>query len=131
MINFIAYLFIHILLIYISIYYFNTTLYFVYFFTGIILDIFLLNEIGPHIITFMILTILFSQIQRFIALLSSQKIFILIIIILLLSLVCEMLLSLVLFNFSFKIFDLLKSIIISLLISYPTFYLFNKIDRIG
>ena len=130
-INFITYLFIHILLIYIGIYHFKITLYFVYFITGIILDIFLLNEIGPHILSFMMLILLLSQLQRFIILLSSNMILLIIIFILFLFLICEMFLSLILFNFSFEIFNLLKSILISLLISYPTFYFFNKIDKFG
>ena len=130
-INFIAYLFTHILLIYMGIYYFKTMLYFVFFITGIIFDIFLLNEIGPHILTFMILVLLLNQLQKFIILFSSKKIFILIIMILFLSFVCEMFVSLLLYNLSFDIFNLLKSIFISLLITFPIFYLFNKIDKFG
>ena len=131
MINFITYLFIHILLIYMGIYYFKITMYFVYFIAGIIFDIFLLIEIGPHVFTFMILILVLKKLQRFIIILSSKKTFILIIIILLLSLICEMFLSLILFNFSFDMFYLLKSTLTSLLISYPVFYIFNKIDRFG
>jgi len=131
MINFITYLFIHILLIYMGIYHFKITMYFVYFIAGIIFDIFLLNEIGPHVFTFMILILVLKKLQRFIIILSSKKTFILIIIILLLSLICEMFLSLILFNFSFDMFYLLKSTLTSLLISYPVFYIFNKIDRFG
>ena len=106
-------------------------MYFVYFIAGIIFDIFLLNEIGPHVFTFMILILVLKKLQRFIIILSSKKTFILIIIILLLSLICEMFLSLILFNFSFDMFYLLKSTLTSLLISYPVFYIFNKIDRFG
>ena len=130
-INFITYLFIHILLIYVVIYHFKITLYFVYFITGIIIDIFLINEIGPHVLTFMILILLLNQLRKFIFSLSPQKIFIFITMILFLSLICEMFLSLVLFNFHFEIFSLLKSILTSILIAYPTFYLFHKIDRFG
>ena len=89
-INFLMYLFIHILLIYLGIYHFKTTLYFVFFITGIIFDISLLNEIGPHILTFMMLILLLSQLQRFIVLLSSNMIFFIIIFILYLFLICEM-----------------------------------------
>ena len=128
-INFLIYLFIHILLIYMGIYHFKITLYFVFFITGIIFDIALLNEIGPHILTFMMLILLLSQLQRFIILLSSNMIFFIIIFILFLFLICEMFFSLILFNLSFEISNLLKSIFISLLISYPIFYIFNKIDK--
>ena len=128
-INFLMYLFIHILLIYLGIYHFKITLYFVFFITGIIFDISLLNEIGPHILTFMMLILLLSQLQRFIILLSSNMIFFIIIFILNLFLICEMVLSLILFNLSFEISNLLKNIFVSLLISYPIFYVFSKIDK--
>ena len=130
-INFIAYLFIHILLIYTGIYHFKIILYFVFFITGIIFDIFLLNEIGPHTLTFMTLVLLLNRLQKFITLLSSKKIFIFIIIILILSFAFEMFISLMLYNISFDIFNLLKSIFISLLITFPIFYFFNKIDNFG
>ena len=71
-INFLMYLFIHILLIYLGIYHFKIILYFVFFITGIIFDVSLLNEVGPHILTFMMLILLLSQLQRFIILLSSR-----------------------------------------------------------
>ena len=128
-INFLMYLFIHILLIYLGIYHFKIILYFVFFITGIIFDISLLNEVGPHILTFMILILLLSQLQRFIILLSSNMIFFIIIFILFLFLLCEMFLSLILFNLSFEISNLLKNIFVSLLISYPIFYVFSKIDK--
>ena len=108
-INFIIYLFIHILLIYIGIYHFKIMIYFINFVTGIILDIFLLNEIGPHTITFMILILILSKLKKFLTSFSSQKIFIFIIMILLFSLICEMIFSLILFNFHFEILNLLKS----------------------
>ena len=130
-INFLMYLFIHILLIYLSIYHFKITLYFVFFITGIIFDIFLLNELGTHILTFMILILILSKLKKFITLLSSQSIFVLITIILFLTIICEMLISFMLFNFSFEISNLLKSIFAILLISYPIYYLFNKIDKFG
>ena len=131
LISFITYLFIHILLIYIGIYHFKIILYFVYFIVGYIFDIFLLIEIGSHILTFMILILLLSQIKKFIILFSPLKIYILIIIILFTSIICEMFFSFLFFNFSFQISNLLKSIFVSLLISYPSLYFFNKIDKLG
>ena len=86
-INLIAYLFIHILLIYLGIYHFKTTLYFVYIITSIILDIFLLNEFGTHMITFMILILILSKLKKFIPSLSAQKIFTLITIMLMFALI--------------------------------------------
>ena len=130
-INFITYLFIHILLIYVCIYHFRTVLYFIYFITGIIFDIFLLNELGTHILTFMILILILSKLKKLITLMSSKSVFVLITIILFLTIICEMLISFMLFNFSFEISNLFKSFIAILLISYPVYYLFNKIDKFG
>jgi len=128
-INFITYLFVHFLLIYLGFYHFKYILYFIYFITGIIFDIFLLNEIGPHLLIFMILIFILSQLQKFLILLTSFKVFCFILIILFLSYFLEKLLSFILYNFSFNLNDLLIFIITSILLSYPTFYLFNKIDE--
>ena len=131
LVNFITYLFIHFLLIYLGIYHFKFILYFVYFFAGIIFDIFLLNEIGPHLLIFMILIFILSQLQKFLNIFTSFRIFALILVILFISFSLEKFLSLILYNFSFDLDDLLKFIIFSILLSYPIFYLFNKIDRFG
>ena len=131
LVNFITYLFIHFLLIYLGIYHFKFILYFIYFFVGILFDIFLLNEIGPHLLVFMILIFFLSQLQKFLNIFTSFRIFALILVILFISFSLEKFLSLILYNFSFDLDDLLKFIIFSILLSYPIFYLFNKIDRFG
>ena len=131
LINYIAYLFIHFLLIYIGIYHFRFILYFVFFVIGMIFDIFLLNEIGPHLFIFMLLIFILSQLQKSFVYLSSLKIFIFILVALFLSILFEKLFSSILYNFSFELSDLLNFIIISIVFSYPTFYLFSKIDRFG
>ena len=131
LVDFIAYLFIHFLLIYLGIYHFKFILYFVYFFVGIIFDIFLLNEIGPHLLIFMILIFILSQLQKFLNIFTSFRIFALILVILFISFSLEKFLSLILYNFDFDLNDFLKFIIFSIVLSYPIFYLFNKIDRFG
>ena len=130
-VNFITYLFIHFLLIYLGIYHFKFILYFVYFFAGIIFDIFLLNEIGPHLLIFMILIFILSQLQKFLNIFTSFRIFALILVILFISFSLEKFLSLILYNFDFDLNDFLEFIIFSIFLSYPIFYLFNKIDRFG
>ena len=131
LINLVTYLFIHFLLIYIGIYHFKYILYFVYFIVGIIFDIFLLNEIGPHLLVFMILIIILGNIQKYLILLSSLKIFIFILILLFISFLLEKSLSLIFYNFNFELKDMLKFSVISILFSYPIFFLFNKIDNFG
>ena len=55
---FITYLFTHILLVYIGIYHFKIILFFIYFVIGFIFDVYLLNEIGTHTVTFMVLILI-------------------------------------------------------------------------
>ena len=130
-VNFLLYSLIHILLIYTAIYHYRFILYFVYFITGMIFDIFLLDEIGPHIIIFMILIPTINRLKKVISNLSSSKIFVFIILLLFLCLILEMIISYILFNIDFNVSYLLKNLIISIIISYPTFYFFSKIDKIG
>ena len=130
-INFITYLFTHILLIYIGIYHFKVILFFIYFIIGFIFDVFLLNEIGTHTVTFMVLILILSLLRKFYILMSSKVIFLLITILLFFTIICEMFISYILFNFSFEISNLIKNIICYFIIAFPIYYIFNKIDRIG
>ena len=130
-INFVPYLFIHLLLIYIAIYHFRTIYYLIFFVIGIILDIFIINEIGPHIIVFMLSVPLLKRSRKLISTLSPLKIFFLIVIFLIIALIFEIILSILLFNIHQPINYLLNSIFVAFLISYPVFYFFNKIDRLG
>ena len=130
-INFIVYLFIHFLLIYLAIYHFTTILYYICFFLGIIIDIFLLNEIGTHIISFMLLILLIHKLKKYINSLSSIKIYFIIIVIVFFALLFEKLVTALLFNINFEVFYFIKSIFFILIISYPAFYIFNKIDQFG
>ena len=118
-------------MIYVGIYHFNNILYFIYFITGFIFDIFLLNEIGPHLITFMLMVVICSQVKKYLSSWSSIKIILLIFLILVLFFLSEIFISFILYNYSFKFSILMKKILISFLIAYPTFYFFNKIDRLG
>ena len=51
--NIICYSIFHFLIIYLGIYYYRKKLYLIYFLYGLGLDLFWINEIGPHLITFM------------------------------------------------------------------------------
>ena len=48
-----------------------------------------------------------------------------------LTLICEIVLSFFLFNYNFNIENIKMNIFIFLLIFYPTFYFFSKIDKLG
>jgi len=128
--NLIFYIFVHILIIYIGIYHFKKILYLVFFICGTIIDIFLTNEIGPHLITFMLLILFLSQLNKYFVLLSSLQLFLIITFALFSCLFFEMLILFFLFNYNFELKYLFKNILIFLLIFYPIFYFFGKIDRL-
>ena len=130
-INFITYLFTHILLIYIGIYHFKIILFFIYFVIGFIFDVFLLNEIGTHTVTFVVLIMILSFLRKFYILMSSKVIFLLITILLFFTIICEMFISYILFDFRFDVSNLIRIFICYFIIAFPIYYIFNKIDRIG
>ena len=127
--NTIFYVFIHFIIIYTGIYYNNIYLYFIYFFSGIVLDIFLLNEIGPHVIIFMLLVFFFDKSQKILSTFNPLKIIILIFLSIILSIFSEQIVSQILFNYSFSLFYYLKIILLSFIFLFPTFYFFQKIDN--
>ena len=58
-VNIIFYTIFHFLIIYLGIYYYRKKLYLLYFLYGLGLDLFLINEIGPHLIVLMLALIIF------------------------------------------------------------------------
>ena len=133
LVNDVFYLFIHFLLIYLGIYYQRLLLIFVFFITGIILDLSLVaTNSGVHILTFMILFLFLNRVNKFLYNFSSKKILFFIIIILTMCLfIEEMYLHFILFDYSFDLNNYIQKILLSLLISYPIIYLFNFIDEIN
>ena len=63
-VNYLAYVFFHLTLIYLFFYFFHFSLIFVTFLYGIFFDIFLVDNISPHLITFMIFVIFYYFTNR-------------------------------------------------------------------
>ena len=133
LLNDIFYLFIHFLLIYLGIYYQRVLLILIFFITGAVLDLFLMaTNFGAHILTFMILVLFLNKINKILFSFTSRKILFFIIFILAICLfIEEIYLHFILNNYSFNLNSYLQKILMSLLISYPIFYLFNTIDEIN
>ena len=127
-INSIFYLFVHLQIIYIIIYYYRTLLYLFLFFVGIVLDLSLFNQIGTHTLTFMIIILIVNILKKLIYKMNAVQIFLFIIFVLILVLIFENLISYLLFNNYFTLLNLLEYLLITLIISFPSFYLFKKID---
>lgn len=120
----------HFLLIYLALYHFRITLYFIYFFYGLGLDILWLNEIGPHLLVFMFILVILKIIQKYLYNLSSLKIYIFLLFSQLSMIFLEKIFSYILFNFKSDSIFLIKIIIFSLILSFPIFLIFSKIDEI-
>jgi len=78
-----------------------------------------------------VLIMILSLLRKFYILMSSKVIFLLITILLFFTIICEMFISFILFDFSFEISNLIKNIICYFIIAFPIYYIFNKIDKIG
>ena len=129
-INSISYIFLHFVIIYLGLYYYRRTLYSIYFLYGLGIDILLINQIGPHLFIFMTLLFFFYLTKKYIIHLSSQRIYLLILLIQLLIILLEMLLTSFFFDYDFNLDKYLKFIFISIISSYPIFFIFSKIDNL-
>ncbi len=129
-VNFIAYVLFHLTLIYIFFYFFHFYLIFVTFLYGIFFDIFLIDNIAPHLITLMIFVILFYFTKKYLLNLSSIKISYIIIILTLIMFVLEILIANLFFNYPINYENFLWLFITFIIIFYPTLVLFSKLDKL-
>ena len=129
-VNFIAYALFHLTLIYFIFYFFHFTLYFIFFLYGVLFDIYLINNMGPHIISFLIFLTSFQFLKKFLLNFSSFKISYIIIIIVFIMFVIESLISRILYNYPINYNDLGILFLISVLIFLPSLYMFSKIDKL-
>ena len=128
-INTAFYILFHLTLIYIIFYHYHYYLYFVALIYGILFDIFLLNNIGAHLITFLSLLILFILLRKYLIRLSSYQIIFTYFITLIIYLLFEQLLANLLYNYKINMSSFFNFFIISLIIFIPTIFLFTKLDK--
>ena len=129
-VNLFFYVLAHLLIIYLCFYYFHFFLYFVFFFYGVFFDIFLLNNIGPHLLVFIFLLVIISFLKKFLFNLSSIKIFFVIIVLMFLIFLFEMIFADIILNYNFDYYKYIHLCIIGVIIISPVFLLFSKIDRL-
>ena len=129
-VNLFFYVLAHIIIIYLCFYYFNFFLYFVYFLYGIFFDIFLLNDIGPHLLVFVFLLVIISFLKKMLFNLSSKKIFYFIIVLMFLIFLFEMIFADIILNYNFNYYNYIKLCVIGVIIVFPVIFLFSKIDEL-
>ena len=127
--NIIFYSIFHFLIIYLGIYYYRKKLYLVYFLYGLGLDLFLINEIGPHLIVFMLALIIFYLTFKYLNNLRKLNIYLMFLITQMTMICFEMIISQLMFGFSFHLNHFLEIVFLSIMLSYPIFIIFSKIDR--
>ena len=129
-INDISLVLLHYVIIYLAFYYYRPSLFFIFFLCGIGMDVLLLYEFGPHLLVFMTLLIFFHLTKKYINNFNSQKIYLLIIIIQLIMILLETLVANLFFDYTFNFNSYLKFFFISIMLSYPVFFVFSKIDNL-
>ena len=128
-VNIIFYILFHLTFIYFLFYYYHYTHYVLGFIYGILFDIMLLNSIGSHLISFMLIISIYISFKKYLLLLSSNQISLIIFITLNIILYTEILLSYFLNNILFTIPDLLNYFVISIIIFIPIVTVLNKLNK--
>ena len=119
----------YLFIIYLGIFYLRKSLFLIFFIYGLLLDIFLLNEIGPHLLIFIITLFLLNFFSRFLYSLSSMKVYLFIIFLLIMMIFFQMLFSFIFINISLNFMHLFQILIITVVVSYPIFLFFDKLDK--
>ena len=123
------YVLFHLTLIYLIFYHYHYYQYVIALIYGILFDIFLLNYIGVHLITFLSLLILFVLLRKYLIRLSSYQIIFIYFITLLGLLLFEQSLANLIYEYKLNIFSILNFFLISLIIFIPSVFLFIKLDK--
>ncbi len=129
-INFLSYVFFHLTFIYLVFYFFHFSLIFISFLYGIFLDIFLIDFISPHLISFLVFVFLFYYTKKYLLNFSSSTISYIIIGLTLLMFVLETLIANIFFNYPINYQNLSWLFFTSLIIFFPSLYIFSKIDKL-
>ena len=129
-INFLSYVFFHLTLIYLVFYFFHFSLIFISFLYGVFFDIFLIDFISPHLISFLVFVFLFYYTKKFLLNFSSSIISYIIIGITLLMFVSETLIANIFFNYPINYQNLSWLFFTSLIIFFPSLFVFSKIDKL-
>jgi hypothetical protein len=129
-INFLSYVFFHLTLTYIVFYFFHFSLILISFFYGVFFDIFLIDFISPHLISFLVFVFLFYYNKKYLLNFSSRTISFIIIAVTLLMFVSEALIANIFFNYPFSYQNLSLLFFTLLIVFFPSLFIFSKIDKL-
>ena len=129
-INFLSYVLFHLTLIYLVFYFFHFFLIFITFLYGVFFDIFLIDFISPHLISFLVFVFLFYFSKKYLLNFSSNTISYIIIGVTLLMFVSETLIANIFFNYPINYQNLSWLFFTSLIVFFPSLFVFSKIDKL-
>ena len=129
-VNYISYVLFHLTLIYLVFYSFNFSLIFICFLYGIFFDIFLIDFISPHLISFLIFVFLFYYTKKYLLNFSSNKISYIIICVTFIMFILETLIANLFFNYPINYQNLGWLLFTLIIIFFPSLIVFSKIDKL-
>ena len=129
-INFFAYVIFHLTLIYLVFYFFNFYLFFISFAYGIFFDIFLINFISPHLISFVVFIFLFYYSKKYLLNFSSRVISYIIFVITICLFILQTFIANLVFNYPINIENLGWILLTLIIIFLPLLFIFSKIDKL-
>ncbi len=129
-VNYIAYVIFHLTLIYLVFYFFNIYLILLSFLYGIFFDVFLIDNISPHLISFLIFVALFYFTKKYLLNLSSNKVSFLIIFITLSMFLFEAIIANLQFNYPVNFANLFRLFTTTIILFFPSLLIFSKIDKL-
>ena len=129
-VNYLAYVLFHLTLVYLVFYFFHLSLILISFLYGIFFDIFLIDFISPHLISFLVFVFLFYYSKKYLLTFSSKSISYIIIGVTLIMFVSEILIADIFFNYPINYQNLIWLCFTSLIIFFPSLFVFSKIDNL-
>ena len=129
-INYFFYVFFHLTLIYLVFYFFHLSFIFISFLYGIFFDIFLIDFISPHLISFLLFVLLFYYTKKYLLNFSSTKISFIIIIVILMMFLSETLIAKIFFNYPINYQNLAWLFFMTIIVFFPSLFVFSKIDKL-
>lgn len=128
--NLLFYCIFHFCIIYLVFYYYRNFLYLIFFLYGLGLDILLINQIGPHLIVFLSVLVIYNLISKYLYYFNYINIYIILLATIFAMICFEKIISFGLFGSTINIKYLLEMIFLTIFLSLPVFYIFSKIDTI-
>ncbi len=129
-VNYAAYVLFHLTLVYLVFYFFNFYLIVLSFLYGIFFDVFLIDNISPHLISFLIFVALFYFTKKYLLNLSSNKVSFLIIFITLSMFFFESIIANLQFNYPINFENLFRLFTTTIILFFPSLLIFSKIDKL-